>query len=422
MIQRIKKTVSWLQTLSGLTLFACLPMFYNGVTRISMLLFIGLSIIAYFLDKRYQNPQFFTWQKAPYWACIIFFLLLLLYWPFEKDHQYIPIFIESRLAFLIFGILGLLDTKVPPIKYLAYTAICMSIVLIAYTLYLAYTQAPEVVTNWRMHIILTRHNNIHAHMAFNMYLNVAMATCFWLIKQHKKRLIQFTLIVLILLFYGSISFSNARTGFVASNIIVAAGIVYLLWDKYKIVTICTILALGIIGSALLLNNQKVERLLSTQKEVRYDIWVESIKLIKKNPILGVGASTNVDQIVNAFMDSESIKKDEALIEACLHPDITGAHPHNQLLQSCLEFGLLGFLTILGILILPLVYMVKNKSNLMLLTFWFIVVVQLQTEVIRGSLSDYAFCLYLLITMYYAQQSSKKVVRGMQRHGQLPSTT
>lgn len=422
MIQQLKKTVSGLQTLSGLTLFACLPMFFSGVTRISMLMFIGLSIVEYFLDKRYQYSQFFTLHKAPFWACIAYFLLLIIYAPFEQDTQHLPLFIESRSAFLIFGVLGLLDTKVPPAKYLAGIAIGMSTILIAYTLYLAYSQAPEVVTNWQKHIILTRHTNIHAHMAFNMYLNVAMAACFWFIKQYKSWFTRGALTLLIVLFYSAVAFSNARTGFVASNIIIMAGIIYLLWDKQKILVVSATVLLAIVGGTLILNNHKVEKMLSTQKDVRYDIWIESVSLLKQAPLLGVGASTNVEHLIDVFLDSPYIIRDRALIDSCLHPDISGAHPHNQLIQSSMEFGLLGLLTMLGILLLPIAYMVKYKCNLVLLTFWSVIVIQLQTEVIRGSLGDYAFCLYLLFAMYYAQQSSKKVVGSMQGHDQLPSTS
>lgn len=420
MKQHIKQSISWLQNLSGLTLFACLPMFFNGVTRISMLMFIVLSLVDYVINKRYKDAHFFTLQKAPFWACIAVYALLLAYTPFEKHPDYLPVFTESRLAFLVFGILGVLGTQVPRAKHVAYIGIVVSVALIIYTLYLSYTITPDEGMDWKRHIIMTRHSHIHAHMAFNMFLNVTIAACFWLIKQHKQRVYQIIYIALIALFYGAVAFSDGRMGFISCNIIVIMGIAYLLGEKHKKATLLLLLGCIVVGCFIILSNRKVEKLLSSQHEIRHDIWSESIALIQQDPIIGVGASTNVYRLIETFKASESIQQDRAFINACTNTDVSGAHPHNQLMQSIMENGLLGLLCMMTILIVPLVYSIKNKSNMMVIACCCIIVVQLQTEVIRGSLGDYAFCLYLLFAMHYAQQSSKKVVGSMQGHDQLPS--
>lgn len=408
MIQEIKKTVASIQIVSGLVLFACLPVFFNNVTRWAMYLFIAFSLLDYFLQKRYQQESFFTLNKAPFWACIAYFLLLIIYIPFEEYTRYVPLFIESRLSFLVFGILGILGTRVPKIKYVAYTCIIVSIGLLLYTLYLSHIHPPAVGSNWKRHLIMVRHTYIHAHMAFNMYLNIAIAACFWLIKTQKNKL-KYAWLLLVALFYVAIAISDARIGFAACNLLIVIGIYYLLGERHKKATIGVLLVCGILGGAILLNNHKVKRNIETNQDTRYDIWSESVALLKEHPLTGVGASTNITYITNAFIASPTVRKDRFLIYSCVHEDVMGAHPHNQLLQSTMEFGIFGLICMGCILLLPVYYGIKNKSDLLIVACWILVIIQMQTEVIRGSYGDLAFGIYLLFTMYYAKHSTKEIV-------------
>ncbi len=411
MIQALKRTVASIQITSGLVLFACLPVFFNNFTRWAMILFIVFSLVDYFLQKRYQQTSFFTVNKIPFWACIAYFLLLVAYIPLERYSQHIPLFLESRLSFLVFGILGVLGTRVPKAKYVAYTCIFVSIALLIYTFYLSQIHPPAVHSNWKRHLIMVRHTYIHAHMAFNMYLNIAIAACFWFIKTQKSKL-KYLWLIPIGCFYGAIAISDARIGFVACNLLIVMGIYYLLGKKHKKVAIGTLVLCGIIGGAILLNNHKIKHALTTHQDTRYDIWTESVNLLKEQPWSGVGASSNITYITNAFIASPSIRKDKFLIYSCVHKDVMGAHPHNQLLQSTMEFGLLGLFCMSCILLMPLYYGISNKSNLLIIACWILVIIQMQTEVIRGSYGDLAFGVYLLFAMYYTKQGTKEVVSGV----------
>jgi O-antigen ligase len=259
-------------------------------------------------------------------------------------------------------------------------------------------------------------------MAFNMYLNIAIAACFWLIKTQKEKRTRFLWIIPIIIFYIAIVTSNGRIGILACNLLIAIGIIYLLGEKYKKITLGTLIIFGALGCFILFNNQKIKKQLESNHDTRYDIWTESFSLFLDHPWLGVGVSTNISNITDVFIESEVIKKDEFLIQSCLHPDVMGAHPHNQLLQSSMEFGLLGLVCMGCMLFLPFVYCIKQRSDMMITSCWILILIQMQTEVIRGSYGDLAFGIYMLLAMNYAQQSSKKVVGSMQGHDQLPSAT
>ena len=407
MMQEIKKMVSSIQTISGLVLFACLPIHFNGVTRWSMILFILFSIVDYFLQGRYKNNSFFTLKSLPFWSIIGLYLLLLLYIPYETANQYIPLFVENRAAFLAFGVLGVLGTYVPPRKYIAYTSIVVSLSIVLYTLYLGWQYPPEDPANWREHINYIRHVNIQSHMVVNMYLNIGIIACFWLIKECKKY--RFCLIVPMLILYTAIALSDGRVGFISSHVIVLMGLCYLCWEKHKKILVGLIIGCCLAGGIAFYCNAKIATLLTAQEDIRHNIWSTSLALYQENPYWGVGASTNAVNLMERFSTDPVIQKNRYLMKSFHLPHISGAHPHNQLLQGGLEFGILGLLLTLTALLGPLLYCLKNKSSLLVIAGLIAMLIQLQSEVISGSIGYLAFCFYLLLAMNYAQQSSKKVV-------------
>ena len=217
-----KQLIFYLQLLSGTVLFASIPIYFNAITRWSMIVFLVTSLIDGILQKRYAQTSLFSIEKLPFWACIATYALLYLYLPIDHAAAHWSILAESRLAFLLFGIVGIIGTQRIPTKILAYTSIIVSVCLIAYV-------ALQLDANhWRWDYWYKRFNyvratQVHAHMAFNMYLNIAMASCFWLIKNYRSWLKSIPLVLLILLFYGCTSISDGRIGILCGNIIVVLG-------------------------------------------------------------------------------------------------------------------------------------------------------------------------------------------------------
>lgn len=420
-MKQLKKAVHLLQMASGLVLFGCLPLFFNTLTRWTLYVFVATSVADYLLNKRYQDNPIFTWAKAPFWACVALFACLLGYIPLEQNTQHLSLLMESRTAFLAFGIMGIMGTKAPKPKYLAYTCVAVCVALILYVLYLGGVNHVFEHEDWRNSLIQLRHTRIHAHMAFNTFLNVGIAACFWLLKRSGKSLKSILWGLLIGLFYVCVGLSDGRLGFIASNVVLLMGIVYMLHTHYKKWMITGLLLMGLIGGAALLSHPKINTSDKLEENIRYHIWKECWHLYTQHPFVGVGTSTNAQRIADTFIASEEISKERFLIGSLKQTDMTGAHPHNQLLQSAMEYGIMGWIGMLLILVVPLAYMAKNNCDIMLTSIWIVILLQLQTEVIRGSLGDMQFCFYLFLTMNYAQQSAKKVKSRMQGHGQLPST-
>lgn len=407
-----RKIIAYLQLISGTALFASLPIYFNTFTQWAMILFITTSIMDSLLQIRFSARELLTMEKIPFWACIGTFLLLFVYLPIDHYREHWNILAESRLAFLLFGILGLLGTRKIPTKVLAYTSIIVSTCLIGYLLYLFEPLLPGA-KNWKVVLNLCRTINIQAHMAFNLYLNIAIISCFWLFKQYDSWIKRAPLLFFIGLFYTCIALSDGRIGIVSCNIIMVIGFLYLLPTTYKKKALFIMAPIALAVCFVLINNHfKQTSVNNFTHDYRYAIWKEGAKIIAESPVVGIGAGTGAYTLSEAFKNSEHLSAHIFLIEqAALLKNIVGAHPHNQFMQSWMEHGIPGLLCAFGWLIVPLICLIRNKSNVFVITIWTLIIIQMQTDVTRGSLTDLGFCFYLLLAMNYAQQSSKEVVNS-----------
>jgi len=84
---------------------------------------------------------------------------------------------------------------------------------------------------------------------------------------------------------------------------------------------------------------------------RFDLWRNSLSLIKNNILTGVGTGDVKKEFVNQLQQSKSSLKD------------TGKLSHNQFLLFLIQFGLIGFLIILFSLIYPIIASGKYKYDL-----------------------------------------------------------
>jgi O-antigen ligase len=401
----LQRTISYLQLLAGSVLFLCTPFFYNNITRWSLFLFAGLSVIDCIVNKRYQNTPLFSLQKLPFWACIVYYLLQFIYYPIEQDVQHWSFLAENRLSFLIFGLLGLLGTAVIKAKHLTYLSIAGSLGIIGYLLY--HTDLTN--SYWVEHMNFFRSQHIQAHMVVNMFMNIAIAGCFWCIKKQNAWYKRAIYTALIALFFTFIYLSGGRSGAIGSGVVVIIGILYLFRQYTYLKYICSfVIAVSVIG-VMYMTNKKENDLSRFENNLRFTIWHETLHIIKEHPIIGYGASTAASQIATTFAQSPQIKQDAFLVEHAQSKSIVGAHPHNQLLHGTLEYGVIGLLCAMLLVFAPITYTLLNKSNIMLTAICLAIVIQLQTDVIRGAFGDFSFQYYLLFIMAYAQQSAKKII-------------
>lgn len=402
----VQRIVSCLQLLSASVLFLCTPFFFNDVTRLSLYVFVGMSVIDILVNKRYQNNPIFSLQKLPFWACIVYYLLQFIYYPIEQDLQHWAFFAENRLSFLIFGILGILGTPVIKAKHLLYLCIAGSLGIIGYLLY----KTNLSNSYWIHEMNQIRMQSIQAHMIVNMFMNIAIAGCFWQLKKQTTWYKIALYVALITLFVAFILLSGGRSGAIGTAVVLVIGILYLLRKYTYLKYISLLVIVSSIGAVMYVaNSQRNNNLTSFENNLRFDIWHETIALIAEHPVLGVGVSTATSHISTTFSQSEEIKKDQFLIDLSQNGNTVGAHPHNQLLYATLEYGILGLLCALTLLFAPITYTLLNRSNIMLSALCLAIIIQLQTDVIRGAFGDFAFQYYLLFIMTYAQQSAKKVV-------------
>jgi O-antigen ligase len=150
------------------------------------------------------------------------------------------------------------------------------------------------------------------------------------------------------------------------------------------------------------------------------IWEEGINKIKESPIVGVGASTNAAQLKEILLTNEDlIKTEKFLLDNLKQDKVYAMHPHNQIMQSWLEYGLLGLLVILGLFTTVLLAI---RGSLTLNLIFIPIFVQLQTEVIDGGITTVGFCtyIYLMLVLLESKQVGKEKIGGFKWISRAPS--
>lgn len=153
---------------------------------------------------------------------------------------------------------------------------------------------------------------------------------------------------------------------------------------------------------------------------RKHIWVEAIDKIKESPIVGVGASTNAAQFKEILLRNEDLLMEEEFLIGNLRNDkVYGMHPHNQIMQSWQEYGLLGLFVILG-LFTTIILAIRGSLTLNLI--FIPIFVQLQTEVIDGGITTIGFCtyIYLILVLLESKQMGKEKIGGLKWISRSPS--
>ena len=223
---------------------------------------------------------------------------------------------------------------------------------------------------------------------FSLYLNFAIIILFYFILEGKKLDLKLLIlcIFLILLFSLSIILANSKAVILTLFLTLFLAGLYFGYKKGFLKTaILVTLSLIIIISFLIYKTPQLylriwdtERILSNYihnenlkdyegTSQRILIWKSSADIIKQNFVTGVGAGDVKDVLLNEY----SKKSYKYIIAKSLNA-------HNQFLQTFIATGLIGFLVLLSLFILPLIKSYKRKDFIYFL-FLLIVLLNFLTE-------------------------------------------
>ena len=216
-------------------------------------------------------------------------------------------------------------------------------------------------------LALTMHSSY-----FSLYLNFAIAIVFrkiynstgsWMIN-----------ILLLVLFLSMVILLGSKAGILSLGILLAV-FVYLMFFKLKNIKVGLIMLVFMIGSCLIIINNKAiksrmtEMISSvvndsdsdnTSTSLRISVWRVGLNLIADKPLFGHGTGDVRDVLAETY-------KTKGLEQALKKK----SNPHNQYLQTTIASGLLALIVLLYLLFVPLIFIhLKN----MLLWGAFIVLV------------------------------------------------
>ncbi len=403
-MSELRKNIShytgYLHLVCSMWVFSSL-MFRFEYQRLALYFFSITYVLDYVVDARWRK---FQWNKTKWlYVAMITFYLIIHIWNLwaetSSDTPHYTSVLGRRLPFLAMGLMGLLgiSDKIR-LKYFAYTAIFTSLFAIFFLLFKIGLDDFLFSSNRFAQFAQARIQYIGPHMMFNMYLNCALLSVFYLLMIPGRSKWHFVLLGLAEGFLMLILLTtDGRTGFMTAIMLHAMFLLYGIWIwkrklfKYSVITMTVVCVIA----ASLHPRASVK---SVTTDTRYPIWKVVLDLIEDRPLLGYGVNdSRIRFLEQGEKDVDFFKR---YMTPFLHsPRYKGnpmvMHPHNAYLEALLEFGVFGLVILLFILIFPLVVAVSYR-RIYIFLFLLIFSLQLLFEVLGAHCSPLLLCYGLLL--------------------------
>lgn len=413
--QNIQSVCSYFHIACTLVLFCSIPFYYSRFTQYGLIFFFSSFAIDYVASERWKKGFKINSSRIVSFFLLLQIVLLFIFSFFEQQPQYLSTLYEYRLAFLGFGIVGLLGVSDKfKVRYFAYSTIISVIALFI----LLYQFIPDWYDN--LHTIneklsvlrYIRARNVCSHMILNIFLGVGMALFAKLFTISKSNLEKGFSVLMIILYYVMVMASEGRVGMLNATIVLGCIILRAIISNRKLLIPLLIgLVISFVSVFYLTISEKTEFRISALEKgnPREFIWEEGINKIKQSPIIGVGASTNAAQFKDILLNNEDLIRTEQFLLMNLRQDkVYGMHPHNQIMQSWQEYGIIGLFAIMALFI-SIIMAVRGSLTLNLI--FIIIFVQLLSEVIDGGVTTVGFCtyVYLILVLLASNEMGKEKI-------------
>lgn len=346
--------VKLINLFSILLLVISLSVSFSKFQRVAFMLGLITYVIEIIYEKKWRT---LIWENSIrqwfFLSIIIYFLLQFIYFPFENNIDSFKAIFEERVSFLAFGIIGFFGfNKYFKLKYFAWTFIATSFVLGVFLISKLNTEI--LFSDNRNDLLgLIRIKYISSHMKFNYFLNISLIFMYYLLAVYKIKKDFWTISALSVSFIViivNLFLSDGRIGLLSSLIIFSFIILRYLWSKSIGFTVVASIVFVLFVSISVQQNPRIT-LSKIKEDPRKEIWkVAAHEIINAN-FVGVGASTASNNLKSEFSKRgmENFK-----------------HAHNIFLQTMVEYGFVGFLTILTVFILSFFAVSKRFMFIILL--------------------------------------------------------
>lgn len=343
----------------------------------ALLLFAVLNIITFSLKTR----RFYYSKRSPFiWLFSLFFIVQLISVFYSTNTQVALKDIESKASLLLVPWLILTCNVVNKytlpelLKTFVYGAVSAILISFIYA-GLLYSKTDSINAFYYSNLAYYHHAGY-----FALYLNFAISILIIFIIHFRNRINlkhYFMLGFLIISVYQL----SARMGIIVMSFLLAYSVVYLTIPKIKFKNQFLALSLVVLCTGIIIyfSANRVDRFQSVKRDLvekntntstgsRILLWEYSLDLIAEKPIAGFGTGDVKDVVVN--------KWEKENFNYALRQEL---NPHNQFLQTGVGTGLLGVVTLLLPMVVPLFYRKSKKTNILFLLFVFNIFMNCLTE-------------------------------------------
>lgn len=366
MKQHFIKAVNYLNFTSILFLCAT-SIYYYPIQRIGFYLFFASFFLEIILEKKWLNIQMDK-MRIYFMVLFFFFLLALIYCPFESSTKYTKILLEKRIPLLGFAIVGFFGVNSKfKLNYFLNTFIISSILTILYLIFIRigiieFISNPQRIESFK----IVRNLYVNSHMLFDFYLNISLISVWYILTRSWNRTTwwkRYLYIISLSIIFCFLSISEGRSGFILGIILMLSFIFFEIWKKRKALGIIIGLLIPFLLIGIVSNHKRMDKK-SIETEARLFLWQSGVSVIKEKPIFGYGISDAQEafDIARRKYQTEEFRVANAHYK---HLDC-----HNQFLQTTMEFGIFGLLILLFLYIYP-VFVVENNRKLFSLFLLFL---------------------------------------------------
>lgn len=412
----IQTVCSYFHIASTLLLFCSIPFFYSRFTQYGLIFFFSSFVIDYIASERWKKGFNINYSRIISFLLILQVVLLYIFSFFEQDPSFLSTFYEYRLAYLGFGFVGLLGLSDKfRVRHFAYSSLISVVALFVSV----YSFIPDWFSNLgtlseKLQVLVNiRGENLCSHMTINLFLCAGMALFCKVFTLSNSKWEKIFSIFVIFLYFILIIMADGRIGMFNACLLLGCILLRLTIKKLKflISILSSLVVIGILGLCVIFTDNPIKSRIPALNKVnaREYIWEEGINKIKQSPILGVGASTNAVQFKEMLVKNEELNNsDKFLLNLIQENKLYSIHPHNQIMQSWQEYGLIGLLAILGLFI---TIILSIRSTLTLCMIFTPILIQLQTDIIDGGITVIGFCtyIYLMLVLLESKQVGKEKI-------------
>jgi len=376
---------------------------YGFYQRMFVTYFVVTYILEFFVEKKWQT---FHWKPSNwlYVNFLVFFCLPICWIPFEESSEFTMGILENKLPFLLFGIVGIIGlNKLHRFRLYAYVFAIWSVV-ITLSVYCSIGFRQLMATDDLTILFMFKRTELYtSHFIYDLFLNLGMISAGYLLLKSKRVSSIICWSISLLLIYVTLLISDGRSGMIAAAVNFALLVFYYLWRRSKWLSVSMICVFLLLGVFVLKGKAKMQK--DYSEDPRTVVWRHTIELIKEKPLTGYGANDAETVFLDRVSHAQDIMdtKDETLLRGIEQRRFQNAHPLSQILQSELEFGLIGLANILLIIFLPVFFVRDSLNRLLAMQLTVAVFIQLATDIFITTIPLFAYSLFVIILLAHERK-------------------